>query len=227
MTNTGHPTDAKSFIAHLDAQLDMLIRRGAALEAKLVQSAGSATDPTGLVTVEFDAGPTLRSISVAPQWEQRIPAADLATVISETLVRARDEGAPVEAPVEPLSDEEVVAIRERTLAETRARQQLRSPEEAAELAQSLPQTLRELNAQSKELLARARSMQHEVSEEPVELATNAHRSENQMVAVEYVGSLAVKVSLKEEWLRGKSGIVVTECFAEAIAVSSGDAPQDQ
>lgn len=214
MTNPELAKDPDAFIAHLDAQIDALIRKTAELEAE--SGSGAATDPTGAVTVEFGNGGILQAISVAPTWEQHIKAEELVTVITDTLIAARDGDGEAGAAVE-LSDEEVAQIRERELAETARSMKLdNTPEEIEEIAASLPQALDQLNAQFDAMLAKADEVAASVSDEPVEVETVTTFSENQMVGVETAGGVAVGVTIHPTWLPGKSGIAITESFKEAI-----------
>lgn len=219
MTNTGQAFDAQAFMEHLDAQLDMLIRQNAAFEA--LSSAGTATDPTGTITVEFGLGAELQAITVAPQWTNAVPPEEFVTVVTETLVRARGGGEIVDGG-QPLADAEVAAIRERRLAEARARQQRRTPEEMAAVADSLPASLDELNRRASEAIEQLRAMEPQITDgAPGEVETVQYLSDNQMVGVEYVAGMPVRVSVKPSWLAKQSGITITECFAEAIRAAHG------
>lgn len=214
MTTPDLARDPQAFLQHLNDQLDILIRKSAALDA--VVGTGSATDATGAVTVEFTTGGELGSISVAPTWEQQIKPEELATVITDTLVQARDgDGTPAE-PVE-LSDEQVAEIRERQLEEMRQTFQVeRTPEELEEIAESLPRSLDELNASFRELQANVEQYRVQISDEPVEVETTSVRSENGMVAIDVAGGVPVAVTIHQSWVAGRSGNVLTECFSEAI-----------
>ena len=136
--------------------------------------------------------------------------------ITDTLILARDgDGEPVD--VVELSDEEVARIREREEAEiARSMQSNRTPEETAELAASLPKAFDDLNAQLENLLAHADEAKTQISEEPVEVETVTSYSENHMVGVEVANGVAVGVTIRPSWVHGKSGLVITECFTEAI-----------
>lgn len=219
MTNPELAKDPEAFLAHLDAQIDALIRKSAELGA--AGGSGAATDPTGAVTVEFGQGGDLETISVAPTWEQKIQPEELVTVITDTLILARDgDGEPVD--VVELSDEEVARIREREAAEiARSMLSSRTPEETAELAASLPKAFDDLNAQLENLLAHADEAKTQISEEPVEVETVTSYSENQMVGVEVANGVAVGVTIRPSWVAGKSGLVITECFTEAIQGLAG------
>lgn len=226
MTNPELANDPAAFLQHLDDQLDALIRLEAALDAA---EPGAATDETGAVTVEFSPEGQLTSISVAPTWEQQIKAEELPTVISDTLVRARDgAGEPVETD-SGLSDEEVAAIRERELEEMR--QTLFAPqsdEELEEIAKNLPSQFDELNASIEAMLAKAGDAEIEVSEDELEVPGEEYHSENGMVAVKVANGAVVGVSFHESWLPGKSGNVITQCFNEIIQELPGTAaPLDQ
>lgn len=227
MTNPELAKDPDAFIAHLDAQIDALIRKSAELEAQT--GAGAATDPTGVVTVEFGDGGNLRSITIAPTWEQHIKPVELCQVINETLILARDGDGEAVQPVE-LSDEEVAQIREREVAEMARSMKLdNTPEEINEIAASLPEQLDKLNAQFEAMMAQAESMEPAIFEEPDEVETQTVLSENKMVGVETAGGIPVGVTIHPTWLPGKSGIAVTESFKEAIEnMPSGFAtPQGQ
>nr|WP_108871176.1 hypothetical protein [Tessaracoccus timonensis] len=214
MTNPELAKDPEAFLAHLDAQIDALIRKSAELDA--VGGSGAATDPTGTVTVEFGQGGNLQTISVAPAWEQKIQPEELVPVITETLILARDgDGEP--ARIVELSDEEVARIRQREEAEiSRSMQSDRTPEQTAELAASLSKAFDDLNAKFANLLAHSDKARTHISEEPVEVETVASYSENQMVGVKTVNGVAVGVTIRPSWVAGKSGLVITECFTEAI-----------
>lgn len=225
MTNPELAKDPEAFLAHLDAQIDTLIRKSAELEA--VAGSGAATDPTGAVTVEFGQGGNLQTISVAPTWEQKIQPEELVTVITDTLILARDGDGELTEVVE-LSDEEVAQIREREEAEIARSTQLdHTPEEMAELAASLPKAFDDLNAQFADLLAHADEAKTQVSEEPVELETVTSYSENQMVGVEAANGVVVGVTIRPSWVAGRSGNVITECFTEAIQGLAGASAAQQ
>lgn len=214
MTSPELARDPEAFLEHLDAQLDMLIRKSASLEARA--GSGAATHPSGVITVEFDSAGLLQSIDVAPMWEQHLKAAELATAITDTIVMARDGDDERSAPVE-LSDDQVAAIRERKLAEVAAEQSApRTDAETRELLDTLPQSLQELNRSFGELIAKAEELRTQIQEEPIELATATVSSDNEMVTLEVAAGTVVGASVREQWAAGKSGNVITECFAQAI-----------
>ncbi len=219
-------SDPQAFLRHLDGQLDALIRASAALDA--AAGPGDATDPTGAVRVEFGPGGQLAAIRVHPDWERVITADDLTTVINDTLVRARDGEEADADPGTELTDEQVAAIREREEAETLAALQAVDGDELAEAASAVPAQLDALNAELTALLARAEEVAVDISDEPVEPSTVTTRSDNDMVAIETVGDTPVRVAIHRRWLSGRSGNILTQCFAEIIdQLAAPSTPADE
>lgn len=214
MTNPELAKDPAAYRRHLDQIMGRLIRYQASLDA--AGGSGAASDATGNVTVEFNGGASLESITIAPGWEQHIEAQDLVTVINETLVAARDGDGEQPQPAE-LSDEEVAAIRERRLQDMRKQMSVRrSDEELQKLVEDLPKQFEQMNREMDEALRHADDLKTEISDHEVEFKTESVQSENKMVSVEYSGQNIVRVAIHQSWLAGTSGIVLTECFNEII-----------
>ncbi|RRD46729.1 hypothetical protein [Tessaracoccus sp. OH4464_COT-324] len=193
MTNPQFAQDPEAFLALLDEQIKELVQLSARVGA--IEAPGSATDPTGSVTVTFLEGGRLDTITVANGWEKNIPADELAGVIAQTLTAAwEDDSSGGEK-----SDEEVAeAVR-------------REQEEVRRLLDMGPigGGLRRPTVPS--LAGQPSDFSEEQEYEP-----DRAYSANRAVWIEHVRGTVLGVELRQSWPEGKAGSTITESLNEAI-----------
>lgn len=213
MTNPELAQDPEAFLAHLDAQINELIRYSARLDS--ATGAGEATDPTGTVKVAFKPGQGLESITVVKDWEQHVSASELSTVVTETLIRARDgEGTPTQG--EELSDAEANAIREREEEQWRKVFEETSVEDDDVDIERLSEKFEELNASLEKMVMRSSEFETEISEVPIEIESQTVYSENRMLWIDHINGSPTRVSFHQSWLSGKTGVILNKIFEEAV-----------
>lgn len=222
--------EPEDLIADLDKELREVL--GALQGFAPVTEDVVVSDETQTVSVTVRPDMTLAAVQVQPVWAEKVQPDTLAGVISELLGRAQAKamGFDVDAldegrdPHEVVVDEaEVEAARERLLKEKT--EELLAPVGEEELQARID----ELPAQMDELISKLdveiEKMQSGntmgLPEDPAEFEPDESygdwvHSENRMVGVRVVAGMVADVEIRTNWVEGRSGNVLTECFNQII-----------
>lgn len=182
-------------------------------------------DEEGQIAVSFDAEARLSRIVVESRWVERIEPETLAETILMTVAEAQLQasGLDDEEAAEP-TEAEVAAKRTEIFALGEA--QLMAPSSEASLQSkidNLPNLFDQLDDALDRLDSKLAETQPPISmEEAEELGLEAVEgdriaSDNAMVTLTVNQGMVVDVTLHPNWLNGRSGIVLTECFDQIIA----------
>lgn len=217
-------------MADLDRELRSVL--GALATLAPVTEDVTVSDAAGVVRVTVRPDTTLAAISVVPTWQEKVEPGDLANLIGEVLGRAQaramgfdiDALEAAEAGQAPDVDQaQVDATRDALLREKT--EELLAPVDEDTLqarVDALPDMIEGL---SRRLDVETLKMQDltdaDLPKDPAEFVPDESvgewvHTESRMVGVRVVAGLVSEVSIKESWLAGRSGNVLTESFDEII-----------
>lgn len=207
----------------MQAQLNELVRDMLRLQPRHEEV--TVRDPEGQIAATYGADGQLARVLVEPRWVEKIESSELATAILTTIAEAQFQASGLSDDAPEPTQAEIDAKRAEIL--RNAENELDAPKTDDELQtkiDSLPGLFGQLDAALDRLNARVEEMEVPVSlAEADELGLTAEpvgeqfRSENSMVTVTVSAEGAVvDVAIHANWLDGKSGIAVTECFDQII-----------
>ncbi len=216
--------DPQQFLTELDSQLRSVVEQFLATTPAATEV--TATDDSGRVSVTLHPDRTLARVQVAADWQEEIEPSVLAATILEVAGRAQwgpqdegDDGAPVAADIDQQDVDDAVEalLREKTA-------ELMAPVSPAELqrqADALPGLLDQLDAQLDDAIARSaeardEDLPSEDADGHQDAVLEVVESENRMVSVGLSAGHLGEVRIKESWVRGLSGIAVTQCFDQIM-----------
>lgn len=217
-------------MADLDRELRNVL--GALATLAPVTEDVTVTDDAGAVRVTVRPDTTLAAVAVVPNWQEKVEPADLATLIGEVLGRAQaramgfdiDALEAAESGEAPEVDQaQVDAARDALLKEKT--EELLAPVSEDTLqarVDALPDMIenlgKRLDVESLKMqnLSDADLPQDPEDFEPDESVGEWVHTANRMVGVRVFAGLVSEVSIKESWLAGRSGNVLTESFTEII-----------
>lgn len=216
MTNQELAPEPEAFLRELDATLDSLIRRRVELESLLPE--GPVSDPTGAVSVEFK-GLSQLVVEIVPNWEAFVSAGDLNAVLNQTLQIARDGDPNKKVVPSQLNDDEVAAIRKRTLEETERNYFGWATEaDLQEIEENLPASLERLSTELEQVAKSPMTLMVAEDEGSLpEPETTMFTSAGGRVSIEMLRSIILRIHVDQGWARGKSGIELTETIQQAIS----------
>lgn len=182
----------------------------------------TVVDVSGQVQASVSLSGRLERVVVSPRWQDRVDDEDLAGIVLETISRAQFGAMelPDDEALAAVSDADVEAGVEEALA--RATEQLlrpRSEEERQARIDALPALFASMDADLARMdraLDRLEGSLDADAVEDIEPEGDEFRSENSMVTVIAKDGFVVDVAIHANWLRGKSGIAVTECLDQII-----------
>lgn len=174
--------------------------------------------------VQAVVGPTgrLQRVVVSPRWQERIDVEDLPGIVLETISRAQFGAVelPADEDLAAVSDAEVQAGVEQALAQATERLLRPRPEEERQARiDALPALFAAMDedlARMDRALDRLEAGLDVDDVEDLEPEGDEFRSGNSMVTMIARDGFVVDVAIHANWLRGRSGIAVTECLDQII-----------
>jgi len=205
----------------MEAQLDELVRTMLRMQPRREEV--TVRDPAMRVAVTVAADGRLAKIAVEPRWSDRIEPDALEATILTTVAEAQLAASGLEGGGPEPTDAEVAAKRDEMM--RRAESVLETPAADADL-QSRVDNLPNLFDQLDDALRRLDERLQEVSV-PVSLEEAGHlgltevegtrfRSDNARVTVTVNQGSVVDLGIHRNWVEGRSGIVISECFDQII-----------
>lgn len=203
----------------LQHQLDSLL----ATQFRRPKGEQSATDESGRVSVTVGPDGLPVKISVDPKWSDDIGDDELATTIHLTIGNAQMAAFGFDEEPEDLSPEEVAKAKQQVLAEAE-KKILRpvSEDEHQAMVERLPSLFDQFDQALVQLDKRLNQMAGQAPEDPDEADGDPDdvgvevKADNSMVSLVVNNGSVIGVNIHKNWLAGKSGHALTECFDQII-----------
>ncbi|NHB84493.1 hypothetical protein G7085_07405 [Tessaracoccus sp. HDW20] len=205
----------------MEAQLNELVRVMLRMQPRGEDV--TVRDSEAQVAVTIAADGRLAKVAVEPRWSDKVEAGALETTILTTIAEAQLSASGLEADGPEPTDAEVAARRDEMT--RRAEAVLETPGTDTDL-QARIDNLPNLFDQLDDALQRLGERLQEVAE-PVSLEEAAQlgltevegvrfRSQNSMVTLTVNQGSVVDLGIHRNWVEGRSGIVISECFDQII-----------
>lgn len=217
----------EELMADLDRELRSVL--GALATLAPVSEDVTVSDEFGVVRVTVRPDTSLATVQVAPAWQGKVEPADLPNVIGEVLGRAQARAMgfdidALEAEEAPVVDEAAIDAARDALLKDKTEELLApvSDDELQAKVDALPDLVEGLSKRLDDEIQKMKdSADEDLPQDPAEFVPDESvgewvHTETRMVGVRVVAGLVSEVAIKESWLDGRSGNVLTESFNEII-----------